>query len=193
MHKGTERVDWFMPFKIHNHQQAHFITFAVVDWIDVFTRPSYKQIVIDSLIYCRNEKGLRIHGWCLMTNHIHLVISARQEKNLSDILRDFKKFTAKTILKDLETNNKESRRKWILWMFKQAGSRNSNNQVYQFWRQDNRPMEITSNEFFTQKMNYVHFNPVKEGFCELPEQYPYSSARWYKERKGLLEMDEILI
>ncbi len=180
-------------FKIHNHQQAHFITFAVVDWIDVFTRPGYKKVIMESLRYCQKEKGLRIHGWCLMTNHIHLVVSAKEGYKLSDILRDFKKYTAKTILEDLENNPKESRRSWMLWMFRKAGSQNSNNKKYQFWRQDNRPMEITSNEFFHQKMEYIHYNPVKEGFCYQAQEYPFSSALWYKERKGLLEMDEILI
>lgn len=182
-----------MPFKIHNHQQAHFITFAVVDWMDVFTRPAYKQLIVESLKYCQNEKGLQIHGWCLMTNHIHLVVSAKEAFNLSDILRDFKKYTAKEILSDLQSNNKESRRSWMLWMFKKAGAANSNNKVYQYWRQDNRPMEITSNEFFQQKMEYIHYNPVKEGFCYQAVDYPYSSALWYEKKKGLLEMDEILI
>jgi REP element-mobilizing transposase RayT len=182
-----------MPFKIHNHQQVHFITFAVVDWIDVFTRSLYKQMVVESLNYCRTNKGLQIHGWCLMTNHIHLVISAKKGFSLSDILRDFKKYTAKAIIKDIEINKKESRQSWMLWMFKKAGRENSNNQTYQFWRQDNRPIEITSNKFYNQKMEYIHYNPVKEGFCFKPEDYPYSSALWYKEKKGLLIMDEILI
>ena len=156
-----------MPFKIYNHQQAHFITFAVVDWIDVFTRPSYKNVIIDSLKYCRAEKGLRIYGWCLMTNHIHLVVSAERNHNLSDILRDFKKYTAKAILKDLKTNSKESRRSWMLWMFKKAGQEKSNNTTFQFWRQDNRPMKINSSRSFHQKMEYIHYNPL---------EYPYSSA-----------------
>ncbi len=65
-------------FKIYNHQQAHFITFAVIEWIDVFTRPAYKNIVVESLQYCQKEKGLNIHGWCIMTNHIHLVISEKK-------------------------------------------------------------------------------------------------------------------
>ena len=182
-----------MPFRIYNHQQVHFITFAVVDWIDVFTRPVYKQVIVDSLEYCQNKKGLRVHGWCVMTNHIHLVVSAKEGVSLSDIVRDFKKFTARQILDDLQTNNKESRRKWMLWMFKKAGSKNSNNAVYQFWRQDNRPMEVYSNEFFTQKMEYIHYNPVKEWFCFRAEEYPYSSALWYKEKRGLIEIDELLI
>jgi REP element-mobilizing transposase RayT len=150
-------------------------------------------MVVESLDYCRTNKGLQIHGWCLMTNHIHLVISAKKGFSLSDILRDFKKYTAKAIIKDIEINKKESRRSWMLWMFKKAGRENSNNQTYQFWRQDNRPIEITSNKFYNQKMEYIHYNPVKEGFCFKPEDYPYSSALWYKEKKGLLIMDEILI
>lgn len=78
-------------------------------------------------------------------------------------------------------------------MFKKAGSKNPNNTTYQFWRQDNRPMEVTSNSFYNQKMQYIHYNPVKEGFCIKPEQYPYSSARWYIDKSGLLEIEEILI
>lgn len=180
-------------FKIYNHQQSHFITFAVVEWVDVFTRPIYKDILVESLKYCQKEKGLNIYGWCIMTNHMHLLVSAKQGNNLSDILRDFKKFTASSILKDLEVNQKESRRNWMLWLFKEAGKRNPNNTMYQFWRQDNRPIEITSNEFFTQKMEYIHYNPVKEGFCEKAIDYPYSSARWYEDRSGLIKIDEILI
>lgn len=179
-------------YRIHNHQLAHFITFAVVDWIDIFTRPFYKQVIIDSLTFCQVNKGLRIHGWCLMTNHIHLMTSARDGYNLSDILRDFKKFTAFTILKDLETNTKESRRKWMLWMFKKAGSKNPNNKKYQLWQQDNHPIEVTSNYFFTQKMKYIHHNPVKAGFCKLPQDYPYSSAKWYIDKTGLLKIEELL-
>jgi REP element-mobilizing transposase RayT len=183
-----------MPgFKIYNHQQAHFITFAVVDWIDIFVRPIYKKVIIESLIYCQEHKGLRIHGWCLMTNHIHLVISAEEGANLSNILRDLKRHTAKTILEDLQTNKKESRRRWMLWMFRQAGKRSRNNEIYQFWQHNNRPMEIQSNKFFHQKMNYIHHNPVKEGFCYRSIDYPYSSARWYEDKKGLIKIDEILI
>lgn len=183
-----------MPgFKIHNHQQAHFITCTVVDWIDVFLRPKYKKVITDSLIFCQANKGLRVHGWCLMTNHLHLMISAKEDHNLSSILRDFKKFTSITILEDLKINSKESRRKWILWMFKKAGRDNPNNKKFQLWQQGNRPMEVISNTFFTQKMNYIHHNPVKEGFCKKPQDYPYSSAQWYIDKTGIIPIDEILI
>lgn len=63
-------------YKIHNPESIHFVTFAVVEWVDVFTRQAYRDIVLESLRFCQKEKGLFVHGWCLMSNHIHLVISA---------------------------------------------------------------------------------------------------------------------
>ena len=85
-------------YRIRDKEGAHFITFAVIEWVDVFTRKDYRDIVVESLKYCQKEKGLIVHAWCIMSNHIHLVISAKNE-NTSDIIRDFKKFTSKEILK----------------------------------------------------------------------------------------------
>ena len=85
-------------FKIRDQQAIHFITFATVQWIDVFTRSDYVNIVIDSLAYCQKEKGLLVHAYCIMTNHLHLIISSPSH-NLSDIIRDFKKFTSAKIFK----------------------------------------------------------------------------------------------
>jgi putative transposase len=97
-------------YKIRDQHAVHFITFAVVEWVDVFTRRTYSDIVIQSIFYCINNKGLKLHGWCIMTNHLHLIISA-PNGNLSDILRDFKKFTSKEIITAIENNKQESRRK----------------------------------------------------------------------------------
>src|SRR5882672_8497949 len=83
-------------YKIRNQAAIHFITFAVVEWIDVFTRKEYRDIVLESIKYCQAEKGLLLHCWCIMSNHLHLIASAKNN-NLSDILRDFKKFTGKQV------------------------------------------------------------------------------------------------
>lgn len=82
-------------YKIRNKAGIHFITFAVVEWIDVFTRKAYRDIVLESIRYCQKEKGLELYCWCLMSNHIHMIVSAK-ENNISDVLRDFKKFTSKS-------------------------------------------------------------------------------------------------
>lgn len=171
-------------YKIRNKEGTYFITFAVVEWVDVFTRKEYRDIVLESLRYCQKNKGLIVYAWCIMSNHVHLIISGR-EGNLSEILRDFKKFTSKAIITAIESNIQESRRTWMLALFKSKGSRNSRNEGYQFWRQDNHPIELYSEAFTEQKLNYVHMNPVEAGIVEKEEEYLYSSCRDYYEGKNI--------
>ena len=156
-------------YKIRDQNSVHFITFAVVEWVDVFTRRTYSDIVIQSLLYCINNKGLKLHAWCIMSNHIHLIISTGNG-NLSDILRDFKKFTSKEIITTIENNKQESRKNWMLWIFKKAGEKNSRNKEYQFWQQDNHPIQLETFEFTLDKLNYIHNNPVKAGIVEKAEE-----------------------
>ena len=176
-------------FKIRDQQAIHFITFATVQWIDVFTRSDYVNIVIDSLAYCQKEKGLLVHAYCIMTNHLHLIISSPSH-NLSDIIRDFKKFTSAKILKAIEENNKESRKNWMLWIFKKAGENNERNNNYQFWQQDNHPIECSTADILQTRMNYLHENPVRAGLVWRAEDYRYSSTvNYYTMGKGLLQIN----
>jgi len=124
-----------------------------------------------------------------MSNHLHLIAAAK-ENNLSDILRDFKKFTSKQIIKAIQDNEHESRKEWMLEIFTKAGEANSRNSEYQFWRQDNHPIELYSSAFVFQKLSYIHNNPVEAGIVDKPEEYLYSSARDYKHTKkcGLLDV-----
>jgi putative transposase len=176
-------------YKIRNQAATHFITFAVVEWVDVFTRKDYRDIVLDSIRHCQAERGLLLHCWCIMSNHVHLIASAKN-CDLSEILRDFKKFTSKQIIKAIEENQHESRREWMLKIFRQHGESNIRNTNYQFWRQDNQPQELYSSAFIFQKINYIHNNPVEAGIVDKPEQYLYSSARdYFHTRKcGLLDL-----
>jgi putative transposase len=175
------------PYSINNPDGIYFVTFATVYWIDVFTRQRYKNIVVESLQYCQANKGLEIFAWCLMTNHIHLIVRAKEGYHLSDILRDFKKYTASAVIKSMQTDV-ESRREWVLWLFERAAKKNSLNTTHQFWQQDNHPEELLSNAFKDQKLNYIHQNPVVEGWVEAPEHYLYSSAKNYAGEKGLLDV-----
>ena len=132
-------------YKINDHQSLHFITFATVEWVDALSRPLYKDVIIESLKFCTINKGLALYAYVIMSNHVHLIASAKEGYNLSDILRDFKKHTSKTLLVMIAENKQESRRSWMLWLFQSAGSKNSNNKKFQFWRQDNRPIELSTN------------------------------------------------
>ena len=90
-------------YKIRDSLQLYFVSFATVNWIDVFIRRLYNDIFVDSLCYCQQHKGLEIYAWCLMTNHAHLIISSEAD-NLSSILRDLKRHTAKALLRAIEEN-----------------------------------------------------------------------------------------
>ena len=175
-------------YKFHNTVGLYFITFATVGWSDVFTRREYRDIFVESLRFCQNEKGLELFSWCIMSNHVHLIARAKEGSLLQHIIRDLKKFTSKQIVKAIEDNPHESRKEWLLAMYRQAGTQNSNNKIYQFWRQDNKPIELYSAAVIDQKMGYIHNYPVEAGIVDKPEDYLYSSARDYIGVKGLLDV-----
>ena len=141
-------------YRIQNQYTAYFITLTIVDWVDVFTRKEYKDIVIDSLNYCIQHKGLQVYEFVIMSNHMHLIISSDKEP-LSDIIRDFKKFTAKRIIEAVQ-NICESRREWLLNKFAYAGSRNSNNTTYQLWKQDYHAVQTGNQKMLQQRREYIH-------------------------------------
>lgn len=177
-------------YLIKDQFAVHFITFAVIQWIDVFTRKEYADIGVESIKFCQKSKGLKVHAWCIMSNHVHLIVSTKEPNRLSDVLRDLKKFTSNRIIKALSENPKESRKNWMLWIFKKAGEENPRNTDHQFWQQDNHPVACESAEILDSKMNYLHENPVRAGVVRKGEDYVYSSAMdYYLDEKGLIEID----
>ncbi|ELY1979783.1 transposase [Flavobacterium psychrophilum] len=175
-------------YKIRDQALPHFITATVVDWIDVFTRKSYRDCIIECLDYCIKNKGMILYGYVIMSNHIHMIVQSN-EGNLSDLIRDFKKFTAKTILDKIQ-NEPESRREWMLERFKLATESHSRNKNYQFWQYGNHPEEIYSNKFMWSKLDYIHLNPVRASIVEKASQYIYSSASNYVNVTGLLYIEK---
>jgi REP element-mobilizing transposase RayT len=125
-----------------------------------------------------------------MTNHLHLICRANRENQLSSIIRDFKRYTATKLLSEIRASRSESRKEWMLKLFGEAGD-SSAKQNLQFWQRGYHPIEISSDKFFNQKLDYIHNNPVEGGFCYSAENYPYSSALWYSTRTGIIKMDEL--
>lgn len=174
-----------LTYRIYNQRAVHFVTFTVHQWVDVFTRSEYKNIVIESLKYCQINKGLDIYAWVLMSNHLHLIIGSR-ESNLSDIIRDFKKFTTSKIINAIETNTKESRKDWLLWLLKSE-------EKILFWQEGYHGEEVRGTEFYKIKENYIHYNPVKAGIVQKEEEYLYSScADRYGLRTGPLKISDFI-
>jgi REP element-mobilizing transposase RayT len=172
-------------YKIRDQAKLYFLSFSTINWIDVFIRPSYKDLVVESLNFCIANKGLEVYAWCIMSSHVHLIIGSKGDK-LEAIVRDLKRHTAKAILKAIIENPQESRREWMLWHCGRGGKRNSSNETFQFWQHDNQPIELSSNFMIDQKLQYIHQNPIEAGFTTEAEAYPYSSVLHYAGGKGLV-------
>ncbi|GAA4468946.1 transposase [Nibrella saemangeumensis] len=172
-------------YPIVDQNAPYFLTITVVNWIDIFIRKEYKQIICDSLNYCVQQKGLVIYAWVLMSNHIHLVARVKEPGSLSFVLRDFKKFTSKALIVAIQETG-ESRRDWLLDKFAFEARRTSRAENFKVWRDDNHAVSLFSPGFTDQKVAYIHDNPVRQQIVTTPEAYLYSSALDYSGKKGLV-------
>lgn len=171
-------------YKFHNPDGVYFISITVKDWVDIFTRNEYKNILVENLEYCQENKGLEIFAWPRglgVTNHAHLIVRAKEGFRLSDILRDYKKFTSKALVKAIKENTQESRKEWLFEKFQTPDG-------IRFWEPENHPVELWSNAVINQKLEYIHQNPVEQGLVFRAEDYVYSSAADYAGDKGMLNI-----
>ena len=164
-------------YVIRDQNLPHFLTVTIVDWVDVFSRKIYRDCVIECFEYCIKKKGM---------------IFQSKDGKLSDLIRDFKKFTSKTILDKIQTEP-ESRREWMLKRFKLATESHSRNKNYQFWQLGNHAEEIYSEKFMWSKIDYIHFNPIRAGIVFNPQDYIYSSASNYVDSKGIVDVEIVQI
>ncbi len=112
-------------YRFHNKSGLYFVSFATVNWIDVFTRQLYFDVLVDSVNYCRAKKGMELYAYCFMPSHIHLIFRSSKNQPM-ELLRDFKKHTAKRVIAAIQDNTQESRKDWLLWMFELAGKKQGN-------------------------------------------------------------------
>ncbi|MFT3825528.1 MAG: transposase [Chitinophagaceae bacterium] len=180
-------------YKVGENAIPHFVTSSVVYWLDALTRPDYKDVIVNSLQYCQENKGLIIHAWVIMSNHVHFIISAKENTSIAANMRDFKKFTSRKLIEAISQNKQESRKSWLLKMFAYAGKNNNSNNDYQFWQQDYHPVELNTIEKTQQRLNYLHKNPVKAGWVWEPQEYKYSSAvDYYTKSSGLIKIEPLI-
>lgn len=170
-------------WKIHDNVNFYFITNTIVEWIPVFVEPKYFLIITDSLNYCIENKGLFLHAYVIMPNHMHMIASCAygSSRNISGVMRDFKRFTSRSISRNL----KEDFKKIYLKIFEEVAHRDSLGNDFKVWQKGFHPIAIDTDKFCRQKIDYIHINPVRKGYVLEPEHWYYSSARNYAGLKNV--------
>ena len=158
----------------------HFVTLTVLHWIPVFTRPATVDIVLNSLRHLQTET-LKVYAWVILENHLHLAV---QSENIQNDLMRFKSHTAQQLIQYLEAH----KIKTILDPLQFYKKAHKSDRTYQFWQEGSHPEWIQNTEMLKQKVDYIHNNPVKRGYVDLPEHWRYSSARSYLNEEGLIEI-----
>jgi REP element-mobilizing transposase RayT len=166
-------------YRILQSQHPHFLTCTVLNWIPLFTRPATVQIVLDALLYRQQQHGWCIYGYVILENHLHLLVQA---DDLPSQLAHFKSYTARQLIDYLHEAKAERLLEQLKW-FRKA---HKTDRDYQLWEEGSHPQLIDHTEVLRQKLDYIHLNPVKRGYVDLPEHWRYSSARDYAGLAGLL-------
>lgn len=168
-------------YRILNKAYPHFMTATVNRWQPLFTRTEAVNIVLDSWRFLQREAEFQIYGYVILENHLHLIAAST---DLSRDMQRFKSYSAKQIIAYLEQHQAANMLE-LLALFKRAHKTES---TYQVWEEGNHPQLIESEEVMRQKLDYIHQNPVKRGYVDLPEHWRYSSARNYAGQEGLIEI-----
>jgi len=168
-------------YKIYDNAYPHFITCTVVEWLPVFTRQDSVQILLDSWSFLQREGRLKLFAYVVLENHVHFIASS---DSLSEQLGNFKSYTARRPIDLLESANART----ILEQLAFHKRKHKHDRDYQFWQEGSHPQQISGDEMMWQKIEYIHFNPVKRGYVDEPTHWRYSSARNYAKMKGLIEV-----
>lgn len=158
------------PQTIENCPQ--FYTATILDWKPLLHSDQYKLILIESLQYLVNNERVVVFGYVIMNDHIHLIWKPTPLYSLKHTQLSFMKFTAQRIKRELEINHTRELQSFLV---------EAKDRQFQFWQRNSLCVDLYSNSIIEQKLNYIHRNPVKAGYCHKPEDYRFSSAKFYKE------------
>lgn len=172
-------------YKITDKNGIYFMTSTIIEWIPVFTHQPYFNTVTQSLTFCRKEKGLQLFGYVILDNHLHLIAAG---PDLGRIITDFKKFTARSVIEQLQKDNKA----WLLNQLAYYKKQYKITSSHQVWQEGYHPQLVFSSEMLLQKMEYIHNNPVRRGYVSQAEHWLYSSARNYiLDDHAIIELDSL--
>ncbi|HWI92719.1 MAG TPA: hypothetical protein VNT20_15690, partial [Flavisolibacter sp.] len=149
-------------------EYVQFFTATILEWKHLLKPDKYKQIILDSFKFLVEQKRVKVYGFVIMINHIHIIQSEHKRENVQ---RDFLKYTAQQMKSDLEKHHPKALSSFLV---------NVKDRKYQVWERNSLRVDLWSREVLWQKLQYMHQNPVRAGVCQWPEQYQWSSAMFYQ-------------
>lgn len=150
-----------------------FFTATILEWKPLLKDDCYKDIIIQSLKFLKEEGSIVIYSFVIMPNHIHLIWQIQDGYKLEHIQMRFLKFTAQQMkFKPSDTNDNQLNQFIV----------NAKDRKYQFWERNSLSIDLWTADVFMQKLDYIHNNPLQEKWklTEFPEDYKYSSAKFYE-------------
>jgi REP element-mobilizing transposase RayT len=166
-------------FQIYDTSAPHFLTCTVVGWTPLFTRPITAQIILDALAYRQQNELFKLYGYVILENHLHCII---QTDDLNKEIHSFKSYTARLLIDCLKDHHATK----VLEQLAFHKKRHKQDRDYQVWEEGSHPQLIDNVEVLRQKLDYIHYNPVKRGYVDNPTDWRYSSARNYAGMSGLI-------
>ncbi|PHR70327.1 MAG: transposase [Lutibacter sp.] len=156
----------------HIENCPQFYTATILNWKKLLKPEKYKMIIIESLQYLVKEKRVKLFGYVIMDNHIHLIWKPTKLYSLKHTQLSFMKFTAQIIKRDLEQNHQNVLKEFLVML---------KDRNYQFWQRNPLCVDLFDTEIIMQKLKYIHNNPIKARLCKEDVDYRFSSAKFYKE------------
>ena len=174
-------------YKYFHDLSPYFVTCTIVNWIPVFTSPQMFEIVTGSLHFLRNDGSLKLYAYVVLKNHLHMIVAS---EDLSRSIGRFKSYTARKIIDAAKIGNNA----WLLKQLEDEKKNYKDDRMHQLWQEGYHPQRIQSEKMLMQKIEYIHYNPVRRGYVDDPANWVYSSARNYlKDGKSILEIDLITL
>ena len=159
-----------METVVYSKHYADFITITCLNWIPLLKEDRFKDIIIESLSFLSRSNRVSVYAFVIMSNHMHLIWQIMGENERQDVQRDFLKFTGQQILKILRNEKSPLQDELLV---------NAKDRKFQVWERNSLSIPLWSDRVMSQKLDYIHNNPVKAQLCRCPEDYKYSSASFY--------------
>jgi hypothetical protein len=161
-------------YKVHP-KGLYFVALTVVGGIDVFTRYEYCDLLVDNINYCIEHKRLLVYEYAIMPSQLCMIVGVA-EGSLPKVLRDFKSYSARNLLRAIAEHPQEGRKEWLLRLFQFFAHRYQHNAEHHFWQFGNHMVDL-------EKSAIKHLPPpsaldklMKTRMVEGPEHYVYCSA-----------------